>query len=166
MSTTITGDFTYNVATLRGIVRLNSRDIDSLSPINKDSEVDAMLMMTGSIDPPTGVWDTTMINTIYLAAANCFDLMAGDAAKVAIIEKIASFTDNTKVTYDALKDMAQTLRDRASGNTLPSVGPIGVYYVNGIAVNAPPDPFYNSPWTPMRNNGDGTTTPRSPLESW
>jgi hypothetical protein len=140
MSTIIMGDFTYDITTLRGIIRLNSRDIDGQNPVNKDSEVDAMLMMTGSLEIPTKAWDISMISIIYLAAANCFDLMAADAAKVAIIEKIGAISENTKVTYDALKEEAALLRARASRDFVPGVSLM-------------PDPLYTPPWLAVPSTG-------------
>ena len=147
---------TYNLATMRGQIRLWSRDRDMTSPINSDPEVDSCLAATGYVGTGADVYIAGMnTDRIFFAAAYAFDLMAGDAAKQAIIEKIGAISDNTKVTYDALKDMAKELRQRASQNVLPNVGSLTK------------DAFYNTPWIKLSDDGNGNLSPvRSPLDSW
>jgi hypothetical protein len=159
---------TFDLTTIRGQIRLWSRDIDMLNPINSDLEIDSCMYGGGYFGLGADTFSpSTMMSTIFLSAAYVFDLMAGDAAKVATIEKIGAISDNTKVTYDALKDMASSLRERAGNNVLPASGPTTIAWIDGVAVTMPTDPFYNTPWIPMRDiDGNGTTTPRSPLDSW
>lgn len=157
---------TYDLTTLRGQIRLWARDKDMVNPVNSDAEIDSCLHATGYTGAGTDTFDPSSISRVFLGAAFAFDLVSGDAAKVAIIEKIGAISDNTNVTYVALKDMADTLRTRASQNALPVSGVQSVIYINGVATIGYPDPFYNSPWLPVVADGTGHTTPTSPLNSW
>jgi hypothetical protein len=131
---------TYDLTTLRGQIRLWGRDKDMVNPINSDLEIDSCLFATGYIGAGADTFQSLYMGTVFLAAAFVFDLMAADAAKVAIIEKIGAISENTKVTYDALKEEAALLRARASRDFVPGVSLI-------------PDPLYTPPWLAVPSTG-------------
>lgn len=113
---------TFNPTYLSGLVRIYSRDTDMLNPILDDDTISAMIATSGYNGSSSDLWRTLGdINyTVFISAANCLDLMARDAAKIALIEKIGAISENTKVTYDALREEADLLRTRAIQSFVPS----------------------------------------------
>lgn len=147
---------TYDPTTLSGLVRTLSRDTDMLNPINDDATVDAMIMLSGYNGNSGDLWSTLgdISATALNSAANCFDLMARDAAKLALIEKIGALSENTKVTYDALREEADAMRARAANNFVPS----------DVSCYVPPIEFL--PYSiPIVDYG-GYTIPNSALDRW
>ncbi len=148
---------TFNINTLGGLVRLYCRDTDMLNPILDDDTINAMIAQSGYSGSSSDIWRTlTNIQGMALiSAANCLDLMARDAAKIALIEKIGAISENTKVTYDALRDEANLLRSRAIQNFVPSDVTCDTALLDFV-------PFS----LPITDYGNGFTIPRSTLDRW
>lgn len=148
--------FTYDPTTLLGLVRTYARDTDPLNPILDDATIDAMIGMSGYNGLSSDLWRTLgdVSYAVLISAAECLDLMARDAAKIALIEKIGAISENTKVTYDALREEADLLRKRASQNFVPS------------ETTCAPSPIEFLPFSlPIVDYG-GYTIPNSALDRW
>lgn len=148
---------TFNVNTLAGLVRLYCRDTDMLNPILDDDTINAMIGSTGYNGLSSDLWRTLgdIQATALISAANCLELMVRDAAKVALIEKIGAISENTKVTYNALRDEATLLRSRANQNYVPSDVTCGMDILDFVSYSLPITDF-----------GNGYTIPRSTLDRW
>ncbi len=114
--------WTYDISTDRGKTRQLLRDVDRTNQIFSDAEVDGFLLMAHQLS----AWapgESASLSELYEAAAIGWEIVSGDASKLAVIEKIAIFSDNTVVTAVAIKDEADRLRKRSCEVGLPGVTP-------------------------------------------
>lgn len=153
---------TYDPNTVRGQTRKWLRDIDTgglpsipgtavglANPIWSDTEVDNMLLQAGY--PGTGldiaattdgfnVTNTTIIS-VLLAAVIGWELVAADAAKVAVIERIAIFVDNTVSTYQSILGEAEHIRQLARNETSALATTPDTFYHLTIDTSSPSTTF-------------------------
>lgn len=102
--------FSYNVNTNIGMVRFWIGDTDSSSPIFSDAEINMALTVSNNNVLPAIGCDS---GVIYMAAWACLTQMATSAAKKAKVSKIAIFSDDTFKTFQAIRQAADDMRQRA-----------------------------------------------------
>ncbi len=165
----------YDPLNVRGQVRLWLRDIDTggvpatpgtpiglANPIWDDNHIDNFLLQAGFPGVSTSIAASTDGSTVtdtsitYVLAASIlgWEKALGDAAKVAVIEKIAIFSDNTKTTFDAIKEYIQWLKLRLQQEGSPLFSVNDTFYQLTISTSNP------QPVPPF------TITGNASLESW
>lgn len=93
-------DFTYDLTTPVGKIRLLVSDTDSTAPVFTDTEITALYAMCGS--------------NVRLGAAQALEAIAGNELLVAkVIKTLDLETDGAKVSAE-LRNLAKSLRERAA----------------------------------------------------
>ena len=149
------GATTFDITTDRGQVRSYMQDTgEDGTWIFTDAKIDSLLAFANGGVAPT-IPNTMYPWLIYKAVSLGFRQNSSNKAYIAKLAKTGQFQFDTKTSYQAMIDQANTFLRMALDHTLPLVNPIPVPQLPV----AEPNPDYNNPISI-------TPTPTSVMSYW